>query len=500
MTLEDSQEPRAIASQRTFATPVALWMWPFAVGIGGYLFVAFYGSGLLSDADTFTHIAFGRWIIEHRAIPFHDPFSYTFQGKLWVPAEWLSEVIFASIYRHFGWGGICAITALAIGAALTLLTRRLMDWLEPPRPAIAAGIALLLSTNHILARSHVLAMPFMVVWISGLVSAREAKCSPSLALLPIMTLWANLHGSFVIGLVFCVLLGLEAVFAAEGWSRWEVTRQWGIFTICAVACALLSPNGFTGLLFPVHVLQMPKMLAGVAEWQSPNFHQFQFLELWICLVILCGFSFGIRLPVMRILMVLLLLHEALFSVRNTELVGFIVPLLVAGPLAMQLPASAATVQRPLRISTAHAAFVSLCHGAVPLLIAAFLFFPTAALLNERGIRPSQIMAPESALEAARAAGLTGPVWNAYNFGGYLIFEGLPVFIDGRAEPYTDEFLGDAFAAEAGRGEQLTKLLDRYGIEWTLLRPNGAAVGLLDHLPNWKRVYGDEYAVVHRRVM
>ena len=500
MVPKGSQEAVVAGSCPKVESPAKLWLWPLAMGVGVYFVAIYFAPKLLLDPDTFSHIAVGRWIIEHRALPFHDPFSYTFQGKLWVPHEWLSEVVFASIYRYFGWGGICAITALSFGVALALLTRRLMDWLDPPRPAIAAAFAYFLSEHHVLARPHVLAMPFMVLWISGLISAREAKRAPSFALLPVMTIWCNLHGGFILGLVFCVLLGCEAVFDAKGHARWEVARHWGVFTVCAVGCALISPNGFDGILFPLRMMQMTSALTLVGEWRSPDFHEFHALELWIAMVIVGGFSFGIRLPVTRVLMVLLLLHQALFSMRNAELLGFIAPLLVAAPLARQLAARQVIAHQPIGASTAYPAFGSVLGRAIVLcLFAAIIFIPSAALLNARGIRPAQNIAPESALTAARSAGLVGPVFNSYNFGGYLTFKGIPTFIDGRADPYTDEFIDETFAAEDRGGKPLIDLLDQYKVKWTLLPPRSAAAGLLDHLDHWERVYGDEYAVVHRRV-
>jgi hypothetical protein len=492
--MQNSQQSAAITSK---PEPVELWPWPFAVGLAAFLVAIYASKFFLNDPDTFWHVGVGRWIIDHRAIPFHDPFSYTFQGQLWVPHEWLSEVIFAAIYQRFGWGGICAITALSFSAALILLTRRLQDWLEAPRPAIAAALAGILSAPHLLARPHVLALPLIVLWISGLISAREAKRAPSLALLPLMILWCNLHGGFIIGLIFCVLFALEAVFAADGQYRWQVLRQWGFFTICAFASALISPNGIQGVLFSVRMMQMTNALTFVQEWRSPDFHQFQPLELWIGLVILGGFCMGIRLPVMRILMVLLLLHEALASVRNVDLLGFIAPLLVAGPLATQLPASSPTVDRRLHSPIGNSAFGTVW-GGVMLLVMTLMFCSTAWLLNLRGIRPVEKIALASALEFAHTNGLTGRVFNFYDFGGYLIFEGIPTFIDGRADPYTDQFIGNTFAAVNGSDKKLNDLLDQYGVEWTLLPPYTAATMMLDHLPNWRRVYSDAYAVIHRR--
>jgi hypothetical protein len=92
------------------------------------------------------------------------------------------------------------------------------------------------------------------------------------------------------------------------------------------------------------------------------------------------------------------------------------------------------------------------------------------------------------------------VLNDYAFGGYLIFAGIPTFIDGRSELY-----GGPFIERYNRGLALVdldgffNLLDQYKIEATLLEPNTPAVALLDRLPGWRRVYSDDVAVVHKRL-
>ncbi len=42
------------------------------------------------------------------------------------------------------------------------------------------------------------------------------------------------------------------------------------------------------------------------------------------------------------------------------------------------------------------------------------------------------------------------------------------------------------------------LLETYKIDATLLTPATPAVGLLDHLEGWQRIYADDRAVVHVR--
>jgi hypothetical protein len=91
------------------------------------------------------------------------------------------------------------------------------------------------------------------------------------------------------------------------------------------------------------------------------------------------------------------------------------------------------------------------------------------------------------------------ILNEYYFGGYLIFNGIPVFVDGRAELY-----GPAFVSRYVRAVSLqdvadfVRLLDEYQIDTTMFFPSNQANGMLDRLDGWQRVYSDEIAVVHHR--
>ena len=114
-------------------------------------------------------------------------------------------------------------------------------------------------------------------------------------------------------------------------------------------------------------------------------------------------------------------------------------------------------------------------------------------------RADDPVTPGAALAAAARLGLAGPVYNSEAFGGYLIFRGVPSFIDGRVELYGDTFVTEDFQAENGNEPALTALFARYHIGWTLLLPQAGAIGVLDRLPGWERVYADGQAVIHRRV-
>lgn len=120
------------------------------------------GPRLLSDPDTYSHIALGRWILDHHSVPTTDPFSANFRGTHWVAFEWLSQIAFAGAHAVGGRLGVVALTAAAVATALGLLTRFLLREWQPNAVLVAVLCAFLLTAPHILARPHVLALPVMV--------------------------------------------------------------------------------------------------------------------------------------------------------------------------------------------------------------------------------------------------------------------------------------------------------------------------------------------------
>jgi hypothetical protein len=113
-------------------------------------------------------------------------------------------------------------------------------------------------------------------------------------------------------------------------------------------------------------------------------------------------------------------------------------------------------------------------------------------------RSDDRVTPASAMAAARALGLTGPVFNSEAFGGYLAFVGVPDFIDGRVEMFGNDFLAGDVAAESGNESALSRLLARHHVTWTLLAPEAGAAAVLATMPGWSRVYADPYAVIDVR--
>ncbi|MGO9774711.1 MAG: hypothetical protein ACLPSW_35165 [Roseiarcus sp.] len=451
---------------------------PLLCGIGAYLTVMARSGGVLADPDTYWHIAVGRWIVAHGAVPRHDVFSYTFQGAPWVPHEWLADVLIGWTYDQFRWGGLIAMTAIAFGAAIALLVHHLLKYMPPAYALIGALGAWGMCLPHLFARPHVLTLAVLVAWTANLVAARDAGRAPSPAAALLMLLWANLHGGYMFGLGLAAMLGAEAVFEADGWRPALASAlRWGGFGALSLVAALATPNGLSGLLLPLRLLGMQTVMSSIGEWRGPDFQQPQPFEAWLLLVLLVALTRGVRLPITRVVMLLVLVHLALTHLRNAELVGLAAPLLVARGLA---PAGARTpVRAPATIALAAAG--------------AFVVATAIAAARFDAAQDPARYAPTEAVAFVEARGAPGRVLNAYEFGGYLIFKGIPTSIDGRADMY-----GDAFFRRYHDLAALPSLIAQYDVAWTLYEPQDPHVVLLDHLAGWRRVYADAKAVVHMR--
>lgn len=457
---------------------------PVGVAAGVFTLMLVVGASLLRDPDTYWHLVVGQWIVANGAFPHVDFLSHTFAGQPWIAKEWLSQVLYAGAYAAAGWAGIVALACAAIAAAFALLVRTLRERLALVPSLVLTTAALVLAAPHLVARPHALALPVMVAWFAGLVRALDEGREPSLMLLPLMLLWANLHGGFTLGLVFIAPIAAEAVWNASVAERKALALRWLRFAGLALLCASVTPYGPESILVTYRILSLGAALSSIGEWRPQDFTRVGAFEIVMLLGIAYALWHGVRLPPLRIAMVLGLLHLALSHVRNAELLGLLAPLFFAAPVARQLlPMEPVTV--PAFSRAVDGVLVAMLAGAALVTAYAQLFAPSAAIT------------PDAAVREVKAIGR--PVLNDYDLGGYLIFAGVAPFIDGRTELYGEKFyMRYERAVSLQNLPDFLALLDEYRIGTTLLSPSTPAVALLDRLPQWERVYADAIAVVHRR--
>ncbi|MBM7485069.1 hypothetical protein ABIB75_006407 [Bradyrhizobium sp. GM2.2] len=465
---------------------------PLCVGAGAYLFFAYVGDTLLQDSDSLWQIKIGQWILDHQALPYTDFYSFTRPGAPWVSTSWLSQVLFALSYAQWDWAGPVVLTALAVALSAAMLVGLLEAHLEIPRAVLFAMFALLLSLHHVLARPHMLALPVMIAWVGVLMAAADRKGAPSWYWLPLMSLWSNLHGGFVLGLALIGPMSFVALWGMESGKQVRLLSRWFLFGVAALAASCVTPYGWRTLLGAINILNLGELLTIISEWAPANFASFNAFEGALFGLIAIGLYRGLTLSPPRILLILLLTWMALTHVRSIEAFAFLVPLVLAKPLgersALPQPGTQGGESWAARYVTATGALMIVAAG----------WTSTSLYMAHHRFTFTMDQTPVAAvdlLEKRKAQ----RIFNAYQFGGYLISRDIPVFIDGRAELYGETFAMDVFkAVELKKLDSLTRLLDAYQIDATLMVADAPAAQVLDHIKGWKRLYADNIAVIHVR--
>jgi hypothetical protein len=492
-----SSEDRAVRSTWAFS-------WPLIAGLAIFLLLMnANGLPLLSDPDTHWHIAVGDWILANRAMPRVDTFSFTFTGQPWIAKEWLSQLLLSLAYTAGGWGGVTALAAAAVATTFAMLLRLLLRDLKAPVAILFTAAAAVMMEPHLLARPHVLAFPVTLIWVAGLVRAVEERRAPRPMLLLAMLAWANLHGGFTLGILMCGAFALDALVGArDAAERKALFIAWLKFGVASLLVACITPYGAESMLVTLRIFDIGDALATIAEWKSPNFQTQPLQELIVLVALYLALSRGVRLPLVRLLIVLGLTHLYLRYARNAELLATFVPLVIAPVLVRQWPSlrpGTDGISENVLMRRMTALVRPAGHGAVAVALLVAAVFAGGMIRFAHIAPPAEVM-PQAALDYARDHGLLkGRVFNSWDYGGPLIHAGIPTFIDGRGELYGGDFIKIYSHLTGLRGEEsLEQTLDYYKIDWTLLDKDWAANKLLAHLPGWHKAYADDQTMIFVR--
>jgi hypothetical protein len=454
-----------------------------------------------TDPDLWWHLATGRFIVQHRTVPNSDPFSYTAAGKPWVAHEWLTDVLLYELHRITGWAGLITAFAAVISAAFFLLYLRCGTC---PYIAGAATLVAALATRPVWGvRPQVLSLLLTSLWL--LILERSER-NPKILwwTLPLTVLWVNLHAGFALG------LALLALFLAGEWIEWKIakpqapSRSRFLALILALALLLvpLNPNGVKLYWYPIETLRSPAMQSYIAEWASPNFHH---AEYWLFLLIVLALFAMVSWPLTIRPRDLLLLSVSLFAaLRSIRLIPLFV--LIAVPLiSSRIANRQAAKRRPTHpINHPRGPHLPLLariilNGSIVSGMVAFAAIHAADVIRHQAQSEQQLF-PEGAAAFLSTHSPTGPIFNSYDWGGYLVWKlypSVPVFIDGRADVYGDQFLHD-FANTYEFKDNWQQTLNRWNIQTVLVPLDSALATGLRSAAGWTVSFDDALAVILTR--
>lgn len=482
-----------------------------------FLFLVLGGKSLFGDSDTALHIGIGNHILETGSIPRTGIYSYTAAEMSWMAHEWLAELIFAVIHNITGLNGIVVLAALSIAFTHSTFYGFLISrGINTSLSLVLTIAAIAMTAVHWLARPHILSMPLVLIWYMAL-EAYRLEGKRYIYLLPILTvLWVNLHGGFMAGLLLIAVywLGsmLDLLFSRDGNAGEKVKRDmqaYGKVGLLAAAASLLNPHGYKALLFPFQIVGKEASVGKIEEWLSPNFHAVQPYEyMLLTLIVVLGFSLR-RLTYTETCLIVLWTHLSLHSVRYIPLFAIIVIPIIAVRLEGLMKDGMEEGNRLLNRIYEFSNRIQKTSESLKIHILPIVAVTAAMVITVNGGRVfgkplikhgfDKKQFPVEAVDFAENSGIKGRVFNAYHFGGYLIYEGFPkegVFVDGRTDMY-DKFLknyDDVVDLKPGWRD----VLKRFDIEWMLITANSPLSVLLSETDEWRLIYADKVANIFVR--
>jgi hypothetical protein len=464
------------------------------------------GSFLLGDGDTGYHIRAGEIILKDLAVPRLDPFSFIAPPLPWTAHEWLSEVVMAIVHNALGLPGIVFLFALLLSTTYWLLFR----WIRSGERNILVDLLILVlvlfsSRIHWHARPHAFSLLLVVLLYQILILHKENRANYLYVIPPMMLLWVNLHGGFIVGFLFMgiFLSGYYFGFLASNGEERPVSANKGkqLSLVCAasVLAVCVNPFGVHALLFPFRVVSESYLMDHVEEFMSPNFHGFApYRYLILFLVGMLGLSKA-RITATELMLILLFTSMSLYSARYIPLCAIVYSPILSkyGDILIQQYRGRGSGLLQQR-SRAYGKIDASAKGyGVPL----FVLVVVAALATGKiPVRFPEKTASKAAVDFLRTNPVQGNMFNNDEIGDYVIYWLYPryrVFVDGRSDMYGESILKEYVkVAHIERGWK--DVLAKYDINYIFFYTDSVLVRHLSTDAGWGQIYADNVASIFLR--
>jgi hypothetical protein len=455
-----------------------------------------------TDTDTWWHIRSGEYTLSNGMI-YADPFSFTKAGQPWVNHSWGAQIVLYGVWQAAGNLGLAVYTAALATGGMWFVYK-----MSPGSVYLRAFVLVIGAAAAAVfwsPRPQMLSF-FLSAAVLYLLHLYKRRGIDRLWLLPVMVgLWGNLHAGFSIAFIF---LGgftagevLNNLFrpTAEHVIPWRGIRRLVLVTAVSAAALVVNPYGLHMLAVPFQTISIGALQNFIQEWNSPNFHDRSTWPFIFLLLGLLGAAGGSRkrLDWTDFLLASGTAFMGLLAGRNIAVFAVAATPVLADHLDALLSERGWVIQPARRVTPRM--------GVLNAVLAALIVLGAAAkvllVLDADTVREAQeTYLPVKVAEYLRDEDPAGPMFNSYNWGGYLMFmlPDEPVFVDGRTDLYGDEFLTNTYLRTAIGGDGWRETLNRYGIRLVVVEAGSGLARQLRDEPGWSLDYEDAMAAVFTR--
>ena len=472
---------------RIFSFPTLLVMALF-----GSIFV--FDSGSMADPDIWWHLRNAEVLVQTHSVVTHDFYSFTAAGSRWINEAWLSELAYYFGWRWLGIRGIYLVMLAEVEAILLGVFGLAQLSSRNVKASFAASwVAVWLATVSFGPRTLLAGWMCLVAELFLLELFRQGK-DWSWCLVPLFVLWANLHGSWLIGMVlfavFCacgLLHGRWGRLVAVRWTPPQM-RKLAMVGGLSVAGLFLNPYTYHLVFYPFNFAFQQKLnVSHVDEWMSLDFHSLRGKILFALLAA----TFVLALVRQRrwrpdeLAFLLIGFYAAMTYSRFLFLAAIVLTPILAKELDF-LPPYQPAIDKVWLNAALTLVIIGGCAWRLP----------SRDFLQRDTTRNY----PVKALPYLRQLHPKGRMFNDCLWGGYLIWNvrDIPVFIDSRIDIYEYNGVFADYLDAIGVNNTL-RILDKYQIRYVLDRKDSPVAYLLMNTHAWKANYQDELTVLLERV-
>lgn len=459
----------------------------------------YFFSFVTADPDLWGHIKFGEDIWFSGSLPDTDSYSFTAYNQPWINHEWLCELLFYLTYHLFKDAGLL-IGKLIIGLCLTVYLCKVCRFRKqtPIIYAFVLVLAIFVISPGFMIRPQIFSFLFFTLFVY-LIHLQLIFNKNYLYLLPIiMVAWVNIHGGFLMGWVFLLIV-----------ATWETLRRWvsghnkeqlkvfWIWTVVTSLTILINPYGYKLLVFLFKSLTLNR---DITEWRPVNLFDLSFLrfKIFVCLFLI---TLSLRLKksnAWEVLAILAVLYASLRHQRHTPFFAIICAPYLSHHLSSGFESLRRKMNTPTLTKSARNSLAILIS-----LVAIYHFYHTSSLYAKTKFRITVNLKeyPAAAVHFMHLNQIQGNVVLPFNWGEYVIWKLYPncrVSIDGRFRTVYKESVIRAHFIHPDDVAKWWKLIHRYPADILLARQSTKWNKYIQANTKWKYVYSDKTAIVFLR--
>lgn len=456
---------------------------------------------LNTDGDLPRHLLMGKYVLETGAPPIQEVFAYPYEGRAYIPHEWLAGVIFYLLYLLLGLNGDVILAGVLIASTFALVYARASA--QNKQPLFTFLLVLLgavVTSIHWVARPHLFSMFFLALWVIWMERLVHAQPQKQWLFPALMFIWANTHAESIAGflVLFAYIGGWFWQFFFGASKPSSVTgKSLAIVAGLSFGASLVNPTGIQAWVSVSNYINNSYLMSRIVETRPPDFTQTASMPL-LLLLFLSAFLLIKQRKSFTPAHVFLIGGFGLMSLlssRNAHLFGVVAPLILS--VGLKEIGTIRPINNIETIFSRYSKFIGWKFVPIAIVLIFSIILLNSPLKNSNRFDPAVF--PVDAVEWLKSNPPSGRMFNEFDWGGYLLLHLWPqqqVFIESQAD--TQGELTKKYEQVVTLQENWRGVFNEYEINWVIVSVKSPLAVELNSDSAWTTVYHDDVAGIYIR--